>query len=148
MNIFDKQKVIKDICNKVAPGLKIEFDNSNRAKHRYGTCFRRRGERLPYKLKFYKPLFKSTLEGCIECAFHELAHYEQHRLYNYSKHDNLFEAIKLKLINDNSDMGFLAWDVINSKINNSIAYSHYELDKDYEEPVNKPKRIKQEWIEL
>lgn len=150
MNIFDKQKVIRDICSKVAPNLKVEFDNSNRAKHRYGSCFRRRSERLPYKLKFYKPLFKSTLEGCIECAFHELAHYEQHRLYNYSKHDNLFECIKLGLIRNNADMGFLVEEVVNSKINNSIAYSSYKLDKNYTEPKKyiKPKRIKQEWIEL
>lgn len=147
MNILDKQNKIKELCNIVAPELYIEFDMSKRAKNRLGCHFRNNGKTW---LRFYRVLFKYRIESCLECAFHELAHYIQYKIYKYTAHNKQFDDIRIGLISEYAQrIGFLFQDIINGDRSKSIRYANYILDENYKESIiNKPKRAKHKWIEL
>ncbi len=119
--MFDeKQDAIEQMVHRVYPDVVVVFDLSRRAKRLLGRCCT-----IDRTMKFYRPLFKYTLESCLHCALHEVAHLMQYEISGRSSHNAEFVDIKNMLI---ADYGNDA--IMQAKWNRQNSYSKYTLDKE------------------
>ena len=119
-NIEKKQDAIRNIIQRLCPDWSVKFDMSNRAKHLLGKCSYTRT-----RLTFYRPLFRYTLESCLHCALHEIAHVYQKAISGYSQHDKQFVEILNMLIADYGTEE-VAWSKMNRR---SVATTTYTRDR-------------------
>lgn len=115
----DKQAAITQMIHQIYPDMVITFDLSRRAKRLFARCYTHN-----QTIKFYRPLFKYTMESCLHCALHEIAHFIQHEINGRTSHNAEFVDIKNMLI---ADYGNNA--ILRAKTNKQNSFSKYILDR-------------------
>lgn len=120
---YVKQDAIRRLVHQIYPDVEVVFDMSKRAKRSLARCygsFSGKGRFI-----FYRPLFKYTLDSCLHCAFHEIAHLMQIEMVGETKHNAEFLNIKNMLIAD-----YGSESIMQAKTNKQNGYSCYILDKE------------------
>lgn len=116
-----KQAAMRKLVHQIYPNAEVVFDMSRRCTRTLATAYYHRN-----LIRFNRPLFEFNLASCLRCALHEVAHFMQHEISGYSRHDKQFKEILEMLIEDYGDKGIAAA----KKNNNSIACSTYTVDHD------------------
>ncbi len=111
-----KKAMLKKTLKNVDSGVSLKF--SNRGKRLLGTA-----NMLTRSITLYKPLFAKTLDSCLHCLFHELAHIFQYEMSGRMGHDKQFVEIKDMLI---EDYGTLA--IAKSNHSTKASLSQYDID--------------------
>jgi len=117
-----KQDAIRLLIRRIYPDVVVTFDLSRRAKQLFAQCYY-----YKKRITFYRPLFKYTIDSCLHCALHEIAHLMQYEITGKSSHNIEFAKIKDMLIEDYGNNS-----IMQSKTNRQKSYSKYILDSNPE----------------
>ena len=122
MKVSEKQRRVKELIKGIRPDFTVLFDNSRRCKRLLASA------KCPFKeIKFRRPIWGCTLQGCLECACHEMAHIFQWEMTGKTQHDKEFLEIKNMLIED-----YVGADVNVANKSSRIAESEYDIDGETE----------------
>jgi predicted SprT family Zn-dependent metalloprotease len=118
MNIESKKAKLVEFIQNIRPDIKVMF--SSRGKWLLGRSYCK-----SKKIQFYKPLFAYTLESCLECAIHEVAHIFEFEISGDSNHGKNFKMVKDMLMEE-----FGSKEIAMSNRSTSLAKSTYTIDNE------------------